>query len=220
MILALRKIYGTDLEFTINVCGIDDPGVPFLDAMLWLDKRTQTIRTKTYEKPGNAHELTRECSNVPRHTVKGIACGCTRRLIIANDSYEHFVPPRANLFRRLMAKGWPWRTLTSIKNVPKYADRQQLIDSYIAEQQQKKRLFVEKYREMDFKCLKESTFSENEIICVKPEYQLCHDDLPKLSRLLHKCRQKLPYNMEKRTRLIVASKGVPKLWSKFPLNGL
>ena len=55
---------------------------------------------------------------------------------------------------------------------------------------------------------------------MKPPYQLCHDDLPRLSRSINRIRKLLPYNLAKNTRHIIASKGVPKLKALFTWNGL
>ena len=220
VIKCLRAIYGDGLTFTIDVTAIDE-STPFLDVTLTLSSSTQSIRHCTYEKPDNAHELTRECSNVPRHTLKGIVCGITRRYIIANDCKDEFGIARARLYRRLTNLGWPWRDIARVQGVPAYVNRDQIISDYVEGQRQQRRLYADTYANLEFPCIKKQTFNANEIIARKPGYQLCHDDLKTLAERINQSRNHtLPERIWRSTNLIIANRHVPKTLAHFAKNGL
>eukprot|EP01084_Bolivina_argentea_P093395 167972_1 len=92
--------------------------IPFLDCTLYIDTINNKIRTKSYSKPGNIHEYTKESSNIPRHTLKSIVIGMLKRYIIINDDLKQYKIPQSNLFQRLIQLGWSWDTINAIPNKP------------------------------------------------------------------------------------------------------
>ena len=90
--------------------------------------------------------------------------------------------------------------LGHLRDVPKYEQRQALIDEYIEKMKRKRAMFVLAHRVLAFPSLKESEYDDSTVVTVKPPYQLCHDDLPLLSRRMNRIRKLLPYNLSKNKR--------------------
>jgi hypothetical protein len=212
----MHEIYGDEIEFTIHVDSMNE-GLPFLDTTVSLDHHKQAIRLKTYSKPQNARDLTRESSNVPRTVLKPIVVGMLKRYIIVNDTAERYAEQREELFNVLCRQGWSRRELAKIRK-PSYGDRMRDIEAYMDRQAQRKREYLIMHSSLDmFDC---PPSNPNLLITKKPAFNRCFDRVSWLTRNIELIRaQHLPTDI-KSIKHIIANRGAVKLQRYFDRNGM
>ena len=211
----LRKIYGSDILFTINIDPLNK-GIAFLDSTLTIDHANTRIATKSYSKPDNAHEYTQECSNIPSHTLKSVIKGQLKRYIIVNDDPRHYHAMRTELYNRVKELGWTWEDIRSIRDKPKYQNRMQYIEDYLNNQTNKKSDFIQNNQIIDLVPYPKT--DDDTIITVKPEFEACFDNLSLLTKRIDQARTTCPDRL-RRCKHIIANKGVPKVGALFNKNG-
>ena len=214
----LSAIYGTEAKFDIQVLDCTKNGIAFLDAWIRIDRIANKIRTSSYIKPNNNNEHSRPSSSVPRHVLKSIVCGASKRYIIINDTFESYEKFRNKLYqKRLLELGWSWHDIKRTSNKPSYRSRMQYIEEYVEKQRKKATQFLEDHEVIAM--IDSPKMEEDEIILVKPAFNSCFDDPATISTRLKEAEELLPSRLKNLNRTI-AYRGCPKISHYFNKSGL
>ena len=234
----LTDVYGTHMEYTVELHRVDLPPIPYLDCTCELDRHKCQLRTTVYQKPGNTREMTRRESNVPRHVLKGMVCGMMKRYAIISDTKKKYMKEVRAMEAVLRRQGWSARAIGAIHGKPKYEDRERYIAEFMVEQRRRKRTFMQRHcthpgfepdieqKDDDgndvsvcrFWMMSSKDIDKSQIVAVGDAYNACYDD-GKLKQRIEKCRAKAPMTLQNMD-FILAQRGDVRVSASFKSNGL
>ena len=103
--------------------------VNFLDLTIYKDDSSQSLHTRTYQKPQNLYQYLHFTSNHPKQLFKAIIVGELIRYVRTNSTERDYLTIASLFKERLSQRGYPVPLINKTVKTVSHSDRQHLLES-------------------------------------------------------------------------------------------